>query len=104
MVEQELKEILAMFRALRRAYDALPDKSGIEESDITLDGFDANDDLEHEYLKVGHRLALVNRDIQVFDSHFPMLRGYQMMLGAWRNSRDRENLTKEDILRIMNVE
>ena len=104
MVEQELKEILALFRALRRAYDALPDKSKIEEFLITFDGFDANDDLEHEYLKVGRRLAAVNRDIQVFDSHMPRLRGYQIMLGAWRNSRDRENLTKDDILRLMNVE
>ena len=92
-----------MFLALRRAYDALPDKSGIDESQIEFGGFDANDDREHEFLQVGYRLACVNRNIRVFDSHFQRLRGYEMMLQAWRNSRDKENLTKEDVLRIIDV-
>jgi uncharacterized protein YfbU (UPF0304 family) len=103
LVTDEAREMFAMFCALRRSYDALPDKSGIDESQITFDGFDANDDEEYEYLQVAHRLASISRDIQAFDSHFPRLRGYRMMMQAWRGSRDRENLTKEDIIRIINV-
>jgi uncharacterized protein YfbU (UPF0304 family) len=102
-VEQELKDILAMFRALQRAYDALPDKSGIEESHVEFRGFDANDHVEHEYLTVGIRFAEVDSEIKMFNSHFPRLRGYQMMLQEWRNSRDPDNLTKEDILRIFHA-
>jgi len=101
VIEDEVREIYTMFRALKRSYDALPDKSGIDESLITFDGFDGNN--EDEHLRIAHRLAIVSRDIQAFNSHMPRLQGYQMMLQEWRTSRDRENLTKEDILRITRV-
>ena len=101
-VKDEVREILAMFRALRRAYDALPDKSGIAEHLITFDGFDANDDREHEYLQAAREITIL-RGPEVPNSHMPRLQGYQMMMQAWRNSHDRENLSKEDILRIISV-
>jgi uncharacterized protein YfbU (UPF0304 family) len=100
LVEEDVREIFAMFRALRRSFDGLPDKSGIEEWQITFDGFDANDNEEQEYLRIGRELGVLTDRIQVFNSHAPRLRGYQMMLQAWRTSRDRDNLTREDILRI----
>jgi uncharacterized protein YfbU (UPF0304 family) len=99
-INNEVREIFAMFRALRRSYDAIPDKSGIEDWRITFDGFDANNDTEQEYLRIGRELGVLTRDIRVFNSHMPRLPGYEMMLQEWRNSRDKENLTKEDILRI----
>lgn len=97
-IREEVREIFAMFFALRRSYDALPDKSGINESLITFDGFDGNN--EDEYLDIANQLAACSRDIQAFDSHMPRLRGYQMMLQKWRSSQDKENLTNADILRI----
>ena len=100
-IGEEVREFFAMFDALRRSYDALPDKDETIENLIKFDGFDANDNAEHEYLQVAQRLAITSRKIESFDSHFPRLSGYRMMLQAWRNSRDRENLTKADILRII---
>ena len=100
-IRDEVCEILTMFRALRRSYDALQDKSGIQEVLITFDGFDANDDEEHEYLRIADGMTILPSDIEALNSHMPRLRGYQMMLQAWRNSHDKENLTKEDITRII---
>ena len=98
-VRDEVLEIYEMFQALNRSYAALPDKSGIEESQITFAGFDGNN--EDEHLRVAHKLALCHRDIQAFNSHIPVLAGYRMMLQTWRLSQDKENLTKKEILRII---
>ena len=54
--KDEVLEIFAMFQALQRSYAALPDKSGIDESQITFEGFDGNN--EDEHLRVAHELAL----------------------------------------------
>jgi uncharacterized protein YfbU (UPF0304 family) len=101
LARDEVVEIIAMFRALGRSYDALPDKSGIAESLIRFDGFDAHN--EADYLTAAEMIAGGSRDINVYDSHMPRLRGYQMMLEGWRSSHDRDNLTKTDILRILSV-
>ncbi|MHB0955692.1 MAG: YfbU family protein [Pirellulaceae bacterium] len=102
-IKEEVREILAMYRALRRAYDTLPDKSGIDESLITFDGFDANDAGEDEYRRAAREIAIATRGPDIPNSHFPRLRGYQMMLRAWNNSSDKENLTRKDIIRIIGV-
>ena len=73
-VKDDVREIYAMFHALRTAYDALPDKSGIDESFITFDGFDANN--EDEYLEAARELAAASREIQAFNSHMPRVSGY----------------------------
>lgn len=98
-IRDEVLEILAMFRALQRSYEGLPDKSGIEKYLIEFDGFDGNNEPEH--LRAAQEIAACTRGLDVFDSHMPRLRGYQMMLQKWKSSRDKENLTKEDILRII---
>jgi uncharacterized protein YfbU (UPF0304 family) len=97
-IREEVREILAMFRTLKRSYEELPDKTGIDENLITFDGFDGNN--EHEHLQAGQQIAGCTRGLDVHDSHMPRLRGYQMMLQAWKSTRDKENLTKEDLLRI----
>jgi len=74
-IRNEVREIFAMFRALRRSYDALADKSGITEHAIAFDGFDANKDDEHEYLRIARGMELSSRDIQAFNSHMPRLAG-----------------------------
>jgi uncharacterized protein YfbU (UPF0304 family) len=88
-----------MFRALGKSYDALLDKSGIDQSLIRFDGFD--DRNESEYLRIARELATCHRDIEVFNSHMPRLQSYQKMVQAWRVFQDKENLTKNDILRII---
>lgn len=100
-IREELQEILAMFDALGRSYDTIADKSGITESFVRFDGFDANDVLEHEYLRLLRQMDSISRRDRAINSHSPRLRGYRLMMQAWRNSRDKENLTKEDVLRII---
>ena len=96
---EEVREILSMFRSLQRSYKGLPDKSGIDERLITFDGFDGNNESEH--LRAAHQIAIATRGPDAPNSHMPRLRGYQMMLQAWKSSRDKESLTKEDIIRII---
>ena len=87
----EVYEIQRMFRVLERCYEQLPDKSGINSHWLKYEGFDANDPYEFRLLQYAdHR-----------NSHWPMLATYRRMLSKWQSSRDRENLTKEDILRII---
>jgi uncharacterized protein YfbU (UPF0304 family) len=100
-VKDEVRGILAMFRALRRAYEVLSDKSGIDESLVTFDGFDGNN--EDEHLRAAREVSIATREPEIPNSHMPRLRGYQMMMEAWRSSHDKENLTKADILRIIRV-
>jgi uncharacterized protein YfbU (UPF0304 family) len=47
LVYEEVQEIFAMFRALQCSYDAIADKTGIVESLVHFDGFDANNEGEH---------------------------------------------------------
>ncbi len=98
-IRDEVLEIFTMFQALQRSYAALLDKSGIAESQITFEGFDGNN--EDEHLRIANELALCRRNIKAFNSHFPVLAGYRMLLQRWRLSQDKENLTKNDILRII---
>ena len=101
-IEQEVWDILDMFRALRQSYEKLPDKSGINEELINFDGFDANN--EEEHLQAARRIAVLQRGRNVPNSHMPRLGGYRMMLRLWRNSPDKKNLTKDDILHILRPE
>ncbi len=101
-ITREVQDIFSMFRALRQSYDALPDKSGINELNITFHGFAANDHIEGEYFDVARRVAL-SQGQQDCNSHFPMLSGYQKMLHKWEVSPDKDHLTNADILRIIDV-
>lgn len=86
---QKRNEIFSMFCVLRRAYDQLPDKSGITETDISFGGHDGNDDYERKFFGLGS-----------FNSHCRMLPIYRRMLDAWGKSANKTELTLEDVLRI----
>ena len=104
---EEVIDILSMFRALRRTYEALPDKSGIAEQRVTFVGFDGNDKVEGRYLSYaryfcnqeGGRFTEIGRGDD-FNSHWPALETYRRMLQAWNVSPDKYNLSQEDIIRI----
>jgi len=99
LIKDEVQEILAMYRALQDSYDRLSDKGGINAELITFDGFDGNN--EDEYLRAAREIAVATRGAGVPNSHMPRIRGYQLMLQRWRSSHNKEDLTKEDILRIV---
>ena len=94
----QIAEIYSMFKALGACYDALPDKSGVDESKLRFDGFDGNN--ENRAMEIARELATVNRDIVVFNSHMPRLQGYLELVQRWKDSKDKQNLTRDDLIRI----
>lgn len=107
---REVLDILSMHRALHYGYDALSDKSGIEPAFVQFAGFDGND--EEEGLLLGYARWFCDSDGgrfkelhrgDDFNSHMPMLGFYRAMLKEWQKSRDKNKLTKDDILRITSI-
>jgi len=104
----EVLEILNMFDKLNLTYQALPDKSDIEELQIQFLGFWGNGESKYlNYLRFcverqEKYVWLIQNDR--YDSHVPILGRYRNMLKEWKNSNNKYNLTKDDVLRIINVE
>jgi uncharacterized protein YfbU (UPF0304 family) len=102
---QEVINILDMFGAIKTAYDALEDKSEIEEWTARFDGFDGNNETKQmAYARYfcsldGGRFTELDRGDD-FNSHTPVLDAYRRMLIEWRNSEDRYHLSKDDLVRI----
>lgn len=104
----EVIDVLSMHRALKYAYDALADRSGIEAWQIEFSGFDGN----NEPTLLGYTRWFCNQEGgrfteltrgDDFNSHMPSLGRYRAMLKEWNASKDRNKLTKEDIVRIGSV-
>ena len=92
---EELRRFDAMWNAFGKAYAALEDKSGIYESWTRLDGFDANSDEEYQYLElVGYR-------DHGYNSHGRRLPLYRALLRRWESTPNRDDLSKDDFVRIM---
>jgi uncharacterized protein YfbU (UPF0304 family) len=104
---KEVLYILSMHQALKRAFDELPDKSGIEEYRVRFVGFDGNDRVEGTMMAYtrwscdshGGRFKDLDRGDD-FNSHGRMLDSYRAMLKEWEKSKDKNRLTKDDIIRI----
>lgn len=102
---KEVIDILDMFSTLNRAYEALDDKSGIEEWTVKFSGFDGNNETKQlAYGRFfcssdGGRFQDLDRP-KDFNSHSPVLAGYRRMLGEWRRSADKYHLDRDDVIRI----
>lgn len=101
----EVIDILAAFSAIKWSYEALADKSGIDENHIKFRGFSGNDETKQmAYARYfcstdGGRFTDLDRGDD-FNSHFPMLDVYRRVLREWNKSVDKNNLSKEDLIRI----
>lgn len=93
-VTEEVRKIRDMFSVLKRSYDALPDKSGVNRDCVQFDGFDHNS--ESEYLQAARQLQME----RAYDSHMERLPGYRLLMERWQNSHDMQNLTNADLVRI----
>jgi uncharacterized protein YfbU (UPF0304 family) len=85
---REVMQILNMYLALKRSYEALQDKSGIEEWQIKFSGFDGNNETTRlaymRYLnEEGEAYADLDRGDN-FNSHMPSLDGYRRQLAEWK--------------------
>jgi|SRR5216683_2620984 len=109
-ISHEVHDILTMFEQLARVYKGLKDKAGISKDSLAFAGFDGNDPLEIKYMVYTRRLldkkqrmryaTSVTRADDGGNSHTPRLQQYREMVRKWQASANRNELTKEDIIRI----
>lgn len=100
----EVLNILDMFSVVKRTYEELVDKAGIDDWTVSFSGFDGN----NESLQFGYTYFLVKKQGKFhwviqdnqFNSHAPVLDSYRRMVEAWRESKNQYELTKDDIIRI----
>ncbi len=103
----EVIDILDMFSALQRAYDALDDKAGIETHSVHFLGFDGNNEgKQMAYARYfcesdGRKFADLDHHDD-FNSHMPTLGRYRAMLAVWKETLKHE-LPKEDIIRVVSA-
>ena len=102
---KEVIQILSMFSAIKRTYEALDDKSGIDEWTTKFAGFDGNTETSqlayarHFCEGDGGRFKDLDRG-DALNSHAPALDAYRRLLGEWEQSQDKINLSKDDLIRI----
>jgi uncharacterized protein YfbU (UPF0304 family) len=109
----EVRDTLEMFDSLQFAYQRLPDKSGIDSSEIHFIGYDPNTPAEDEHRE--YATCYYNAHPEKFktlkvvgeapNAHFPephqqTLHTYRWMLEVWRPYRGSQ-LTKEQIQEII---
>ncbi len=103
---KEVIDTMAMFDALKRSYDALADKSGIEEWRVKFAGFDGNNETMHmayaRYFCTSGipRFQDLDRGDN-FNSHMPTLARYRAMLQQWRECGKNHELSKDQIIKIV---
>jgi uncharacterized protein YfbU (UPF0304 family) len=99
-------EVMSMYEALQRCYDALDDKQGIEEERTKFPGFDSN----YEPAHLGYARFVVEREGRFshlktfsadFISHTPMVDEYRRMTDVWKLAGNRYDLTRDDITAIL---
>lgn len=104
---REVLDILDMHHALHQSAQSLDNQQGIS---IQFDGFDGNNETKQMaytrfYIDELHRFTELTQIAQSSDynSHHPTLRRYRLMLDEWNNCADKNNLTREEIQRILGV-
>ena len=103
---QEVIDVLEMYEALQRAYDALPDKGGLPPEAVAFPGFDPRSEHQAGFVKFfceadGGRFQAVRRASADFTSQRPMRARYHAMLRRWEAVPDKARLTAADLARIV---
>jgi uncharacterized protein len=101
-------DAMDMYTAIQRAYEALDDKTGIEEWRTEFPGFDGN----YETAYMGYARFVVEKEGRFsflkphspdFNSHMPTLDSYRRMIGVWNLTNNRYELTRDDIIAILDA-
>lgn len=115
--EQEseyVRGVLDVYAALKRSYDKLEDKTGIDPRRLLFRGFDGN----HDSDLIGYTCYLLKynnawrevfgdrENFMDFDTHAPVRHFYDRMLERWQTSArgKSRDLTKEEILYISDTD
>ena len=103
----EVLDILSMHQALHQSAQALTDEPEIA---ISFHGFDGNNETKQMaytrfYINELHRFVELTEIAQApdYNSHYPTSGRYRLMLDEWNQCNDKNNLTREEINRIINV-
>jgi len=106
---REAINILEMFFSLNLSFNKLKNKIGIKKSDIDFLGYDGNDSQEIKYLaytrficEQGGRYKDLKKNDD-FNSHTMSLGFYRKMLAEWEQCKNKYELNKEDIIKIINA-
>lgn len=100
-------EILSMFRGITYSLEKIDDTTGINLTYLKFAGFDGNN--EGKYLDFAfffcnefddERFSEIGKGIDNFNSHLPMLDAYLRMLEVWNTSKNKYELTREELIRI----
>src|SRR5215212_668015 len=101
-------DAMNMYSTIQRSYEALDDKTGIEESRTWFPGFDGEQETTHmgyaRYVfEKEHRFAHLMPSTEDFDSHVPTVQRYRRMIPVWKSIDDHDQLTREDIISILDA-
>ena len=113
ITEEESKlaiNILDMFSAITFSLEKIGDKTGINLDQLKFDGFDGNNEGKfYDFVQYfctefdGQRFPEIGKGIDNFNSHCPILDTYIRMLEVWKSCKDRNKLTKEELISIGNA-
>lgn len=97
---------LSLYRTLKNNYEDLDDKSVIDEIKITFKGFDGNN--ERRLMSFTQALKEDDRFTDIIDnglmnSHSPKKNQYQKMLNKWKELGEKEKLTPEEMISIVEI-
>ena len=110
-ISKLLINFLSMFRAIHHSLLNIPNKDGLDIDVLSFQGFDGNDETQYmsfvqffctEFEERGRFNELWEKTHE-FNSHASMFDRYQAMHDEWKKSRDQQQLSKEDLIRIQNA-
>lgn len=104
-------DILDVYASLRRSYEELNDKGGIEERRLAFPGFDGNNEGKYmayaKFLREKEdRFDYVELGFDGLNSHAPLAGKYESMIEEWKKvpeDRRAAELTKGEILSILDA-
>jgi uncharacterized protein len=99
-------DVMSMYSSIQRSFEALDDKTGIEEWRTWFPGFDGNRETTHVgyaryVVEKEHRFADLKPNSEDFDSHTPTVKRYRRMIPVWKAIENRDELTREDMISIL---
>jgi uncharacterized protein YfbU (UPF0304 family) len=97
-----------MYSAIQRSFEALDDKTGIEEWRTWFPGFDG--DRETTYMGCARyvvekerRFTDLKTNTENFDSQRPSVNRYRRMEPVWKSIENPDELTREDVISILDA-
>ena len=111
-IQTEVIDALDMYSAIKRSYDQLDNKTGLDLPQLLFPGFDGNDPLESKMMGYAEYLVKTKRKFEnvlegqqphfSFNSHSEQREIYAGMLKVWKAlpGAERYNMSREQITKV----